>query len=153
MDMQRSVPSNAFDRYFIGRTRAWGTFHDRFGRLRRRFGADIEGRWDGDELTLDEDILFDDGETQRRIWRIRKLSNDAYEGRAGEVVGVARGALRDGVVLWRYDFLLPVGAASWRVRFDDCMVLHDEQVMVSRARVSKFGIAIGEMIMSFQRAA
>jgi hypothetical protein len=93
-----------FDRYFIGRTKAWGTFHDRFGRLRRRFGADIEGRWDGDELTLAEDFLFDDGETQRRVWRIRKLAHDVYEGRAGEVVGVARGALRDGVVLWRYDF-------------------------------------------------
>jgi hypothetical protein len=40
-------PRFRIEEYFPGRTRAWGIFQDRFGRLRRQFTVDIDGTWDG----------------------------------------------------------------------------------------------------------
>ena len=48
--------------YFSGQSRAWGLFEDRFGKVRRQFSVDIEGRVSGDTLTLEEDFVYDDGE-------------------------------------------------------------------------------------------
>jgi hypothetical protein len=151
MHPHASQPAHAFDRYFVGRMKAWGMFYDRFGTLRRRFVADIDSRWEGAELTLAEDFRFDDGETQRRVWHIRKRDDGTYDGHTGAVIGIARGAPEGDVVHWRYDFLLPLGVSAWRVHFDDRMVFHDDELMVSRARVSKLGIALGELLMVFRR--
>ena len=57
--------------YFAGEIRAWGLFEDRFGRVRRQFQVDVEGRIEDGELVLEEDFLYDDGERDRRVWRIR----------------------------------------------------------------------------------
>jgi len=72
-DFAGSEPKLTVEEYFIGKSRAWGIFQDRFGTLKRSFTVDIEGRQEGDEFVLTEDFLYDDGETDRRVWRIRKL--------------------------------------------------------------------------------
>lgn len=143
--------STRFDRFFTGRSTAWGMFHDRFGTLRRRFAVDIHGRWEGDRLTLSEWFSFDDGETEQRIWRIRRRGDGSYEGRAGDVIGLAEGRAAGDVVTWRYDFGLKIGARVLRVRFRDEMVFHGEQVMIGRTRISKYGIVLGELVMTFHR--
>lgn len=140
-----------FDRFFTGRSSAWGMFHDRFGTLRRRFTVDIHGQWEGDRLTLSEWFSFDDGETEQRVWRIRRQGGGLYEGRAGDVIGLAAGRAAGDVVTWRYDFGLKVGARVFRVQFRDEMVFHGEQVMIGRTRISKYGISLGELVMTFHR--
>ena len=66
---------------------------DRFGTVRRQFKVTIEGRREGPELLLAEDFVFDDGETEARLWRIRRTADGRYEGTAGDVVGIAPGEL------------------------------------------------------------
>ena len=90
-DFKDSDPRFVVEEYFAGETRAWGLFEDRFGNLRRQFAVDITGTWDGRELVLDEQFDYSDGERDRRVWTITKLNDHAYEGRADDVVGVARG--------------------------------------------------------------
>ena len=58
-------PELILEKYFDGEIIAWGYFHDRFGNLRRSFEVKINGKWDGQFLTLDEDFLYDDGEKQK----------------------------------------------------------------------------------------
>ena len=77
--------------YFQGETRAWGIFQDRSGSLQRQFTVDIRGEVEDDELTLTEDFVYADGEIQQRIWRIRRIDQHRYEGRADDVVGTATG--------------------------------------------------------------
>lgn len=90
-DFQGTTPVFNLEDYFEGKTRATGIFEDRFGQLRREFIVDIEGSIEGDELILDEHFNYKDGEKDRRIWRIKRIDEHVYEGRADDVIGTARG--------------------------------------------------------------
>ena len=144
-------PRLVLEEYFAGRTRAWGLFEDRFGTVRRQFVVDIEGTWDGRELVLDEHFTYSDGETDRRVWRIIKTGDHAYEGRATDVVGTAEASAYGNAVHWRYELDLKVENDTWRVHFDDWMFLQPDGVLMNRSRVSKFGLDIGEVTLVFQR--
>ena len=152
-DFSETTPVLRIEDYFVGKTRAWGIFEDRFGNLRRQFFVDIQGRWDGETLVLDERFRYSDGETDRRVWTIKKIDEHRYEGSADDVIGTATGESYGNALNWRYDMDLKVGESTLRVHFNDWMFLQSSGVLVNRARVSKFGIAIGEVTLFFQKAA
>ena len=135
--------------YFEGETRAWGMFQDRFGEVKRRFTVDITGKVEGDRLTLDEAFVYDDGETQRRVWVIDRLDEHHFQGQADDVLGVAEGRAYGNALSWRYQLLLRVGERQWKVSFDDWMFLQDERVLINRAKVSKYGLTLGEVTLFF----
>lgn len=137
--------------YFLGETRAWGLFQDRFGTVRREFSVDIEGRMEGDVLVLDEAFLYADGERDQRTWHIRPLADGRYEGEADDIVGTATGRREGKAMRWSYLFDLPIGERTWRVSFDDWMFLQDEAVMINRATVSKWGLTLGEVYIFFKK--
>ena len=152
-DFSGTTPQLRIEEYFAGHTRAWGIFEDRFGNLRRQFVVDIDGKWDGETLVLDERFLYSDGEKDRRVWTIRKIDAHRYEGQAADVIGVAVGEAYGNALNWRYDMDLKVGEGTLRVHFNDWMFLQESGVLVNRARVSKFGIEIGEVTLFFQKSA
>ena len=85
--------------FLAGRTRAWGIFEDRFGRLRRRFDVDMDGRWQEGVFRLDERFVYDDGRIENRTWLVRQLSEGRFEATCDDCVGVAAGVcLRDRVI-------------------------------------------------------
>jgi hypothetical protein len=150
-DFAGNEPRFLIEEYFDGKTKAWGIFQDRFGKLRRQFVVDIEGTWDGETLTLVEDFVYDDGETEQRIWRIRKTGAHSYEGNADGVIGTAEGQSYGNALNWRYDFALKVGDGTWNVHFDDWMFLQGDGVMINRAEVTKFGFKLGEVTLAFTK--
>ncbi len=150
-DFAGTAPRLTVEEYFLGKSRAWGIFEDRFGTLRRSFTVDIEGYREGEEFVLKEDFVYDDGETDQRIWRIRRIDEHRYEGRADDVIGTATGLAYGKALNWRYDFDLKVGERTIRVKFDDWMFQQDARVMVNRATVSKWGIEIGQVTLFFLR--
>lgn len=150
-DFSGRTPQLVVDRYFAGHTRAWGLFEDRFGRVRRQFAVDMNGRRDGDEFVLDERFAYDDGEVQSRVWRIRATGPDRYEGRAGDVVGVAIGEAKGNALHWRYTLNLPIDGRIWAVNFDDWMFLQTDGVLLNRAHMSKWGIELGSVTLLFQK--
>ena len=144
-------PALVLEEYFVGESKAWGIFEDRFGNLRRQFTVDIKGSMVGEELVLEEDFLFDDGEVDRRVWRIKRIDENTYEGRADDVRGAASGKVFGNALNWSYLVDLKVGNRTTVVRFDDWLFLQDKDVLVNRAIVTKFGIRIGEVTLFFQR--
>lgn len=150
-DFAGKEPRLVLEDYFAGKTQAWGIFEDRFGNLRREFTVDITGDWDGKTLTLTEDFIYSDGETEQRIWRIRKIDDHNYEGRAGDIIGTADGSVYGNALNWSYDMMLPVGDSSWKVTFDDWMFLQPGGVLLNRAKVLKWGILLGEVTLSFSK--
>ena len=100
---------------------------------------------------LEEDFVYSDGQTQRRVWRLTDLGGGRWEGRADDVVGVAQGQAAGNALNWRYTLALPVDGKVWEVQFDDWMFLVDQKVMLNRARMSKFGITLGEVTLSFTK--
>lgn len=150
-DYAGSTPHFDLFTYFDGHTRAWGIFQGRTGSLKRQFTVDIHGVVDGDELTLTEHFVYADGEMQQRIWTIRRIDAHHYEGRANDVVGVARGEAYGQVLNWRYILRLPFGDGAVDVHFDDWMFLQLDDVLVNRAEVTKFGVRVGEVTLFFMR--
>jgi hypothetical protein len=150
-EFRESTPALNLEEYFTGNVRAWGIFQDRSGRIRRQFTVDIHGYTDGDELVLEEDFVYRDGEESRRVWRLKRLDEHHYEGRAEDVHGVATGALYGQAFSFRYTLLLEVGERTWRVNFNDWMFMHEDGVLVNRAEMSKFGVRLGEVTLFFKK--
>ncbi len=150
-----SDQSPAFDlvAFFDGKSVAHGQFQDRFGKVRRRFSVDIEGSWDGEKLTLIEDFNYDDGEQERRVWRIRKgATENSWTGYADGVVGQAHGEVSGNAMHWRYQFDLATGPnKTMRVVFDDWLWLQTPDRLLNKAYVSRLGIDIGEVTIFFER--
>ena len=67
------------------------------------------------------------------------------------MVGEAQGVSSGNALNWRYTLALNVDGTVWNVDFDDWMYLVDERVMLNRATMSKFGIRLGEVLLSFTK--
>jgi hypothetical protein len=137
--------------YFNGRVDGWGLFTDRSGKVVKRFTVAMDCRWNGDEGVLDEDFTYSDGTKQRRIWRVRKLADGRYVGRADDVVGEASGQASGNTLRWNYTLALPVQDRTWHVQMDDWMHLVDSEVLLNRTAMSKFGVHLGDVTLSFRR--
>jgi (2R)-sulfolactate sulfo-lyase subunit alpha len=58
-------------------------------RVNRRFRADLDGRLEGDRLTVVEDFFYEDGETNRLTWVFDRAGPGRWTGRREDTVGVA----------------------------------------------------------------
>ncbi len=150
-DYAQQRPLLELDRYFNGRIRAHGIFQKRGGEVVRRFTVVMDCHWEGNQGVLDEAFTYSDGTTQRRIWRLTKHEGGRYTGRADDVVGEATGQERGNAFNWQYTLALPVDGRIVNVQFDDWMYLMDDKVMLNKAVMSKFGIELGEVTLSFTK--
>ncbi|MGB7421753.1 MAG: DUF3833 domain-containing protein [Comamonas sp.] len=151
-DYAQQRPLLELDRYFNGRVLAHGIFQKRGGAVVRRFTVVMDCRWEGNQGVLDEAFSYADGSTQRRVWRLTKHADGRYNGRADDVVGEAQGQESGNAFRWNYTLRLPVDGKEVEVQFDDWMFLVDERVMLNRATMSKFGVTLGEVLLSFTKA-
>ena len=152
-DFENTQPPLVLEEYFLGETKAWGIFEDRFGNLKRSFTVTIDGYMKSGKLILDEDFIYNDGETARRVWTITPMPEGRYEGRADDIVGVASGQVVGNALNWQYVMDLPVGDDTYRVKFNDWMFLQPDQVLINKAEVSKWGIHIGTVLLFFTKSA
>ncbi len=150
-DYASEKPALDLRQYFNGRVQGWGMFTDRSGKVVKRFHVVLECRWQGNEGVLDEDFTYSDGTKQRRVWRLTQLADGRYTGRADDVVGEAHGQARGNALRWQYTLALPVDGRTWNVQMDDWMYLMDGDVMLNKTAMTKFGIRLGEVTLSFSR--
>jgi len=150
-DYAAETPVLDLREYFSGRLEAHGIFTDRSGAVKRRFTVAMKASWTGDDGVLEEDFRYSDGATERRVWRLKRLPDGRYTGRADDVLGEAEGRAAGNALNWRYTLKLPVDGKVYEVQFDDWMYLMDGQVMLNKAQMSKFGIRLGEVTLAFRR--
>ena len=91
IDFKDQKPRLIIENYLSGNVKAWGVLQNRSGKVTRQFKADLNGKWDGSQLILDEIFNWDDGERQTRQWKIKKIGDHNYQGTASDVVGTAKG--------------------------------------------------------------
>ena len=137
--------------YFNGTLDAYGIFTDRSGQVVRRFTVVMVCTWQGDQGVLDEAFTYSDGTTERRVWRLTQWPDGRYTGTAGDVVGEAQGQTSGNAFRWNYTLRLPVDGKEYEVQFDDWMFLVDDRVLLNRATMSKFGVTLGEVLLSFTK--
>ncbi|MDP1672665.1 MAG: DUF3833 domain-containing protein [Burkholderiales bacterium] len=144
-------PAMDLQRYFDGTIDAWGMFQDRSGKVVKRFYVRIDASWSGDTGVLDEHFEYSDGTRSRRVWTITRIGANRYRGTADDVIGEAYGEVQGNALRWQYVLALEVDGRTWEVDFDDWMYMIDDQVMLNRSVMSKFGIRLGEVILSFRK--
>ena len=153
MDYKDNGPEFILEEYFCGKTVAYGVFENRSGKIVNQFKADITGYVSDNFLTLHEDFIYQNGREDKRLWKIRILPDGHYEGKTNGVIGTARGQRAGNAFNWTYVFDLPVGNTSYKLKFDDWMFLQEDGVMINRAFVSKWGIYVGSVTLSFYKEA
>ena len=134
-DYAGQTPKLDLRTYFNGTLDAYGVFTDRSGKVVKRFTVLMVCTWT----------------TQKRIWRLRRQADGSYTGRADDVVGEAVGAESGNAFNWRYTLALPVDGSVYNVQFDDWMYLMTDKVMLNKATMSKLGIKLGEVTLSFTK--
>lgn len=150
-DFEGGEPELELERFFSGRLTAHGVFQDRFGDVRRIFVVEALGRWDGEVLTLEEDFVYEDGSTDRRVWEFRKTGEESWVGTAPDVVGEAVGEERGNAFTFAYTVDLETPDGTLRADFEDWLWRIDDRVMINRAYVTKYGIEIGQLSIFFRR--
>ncbi|MEF1291411.1 DUF3833 domain-containing protein [Vibrio sp. M260118] len=150
-DYQDTGPDFNLFEYFNGKSTAWGMVQDYTNKQTRRFEVAIVGTIDGNTLTLVEDFVFDDGEESQRIWRIERLGNGTYQGRADDIIGQATGKEVGNALQWEYDFELQLEDSTVVVTFDDWLYRQDEKHVFNLTKIKKFGIEVGRITLFFQK--
>ena len=148
-DFKDQKPRLIIEEYLSGNVKAWGILQNRSGKVTRQFSADLNGNWDGKQLILDERFVWNDGEIQKRQWKINKIDNHNYEGTAGDVVGTAKGYSYGPAFKFEYVLLVPVKGREMKITFDDWIFMQDERVAINRATMTKFGIKVAELTVMF----
>tara|TARA_Y100001970_G_scaffold290352_1_gene423814 strand:- start:362 stop:886 length:525 start_codon:yes stop_codon:yes gene_type:complete len=148
-DFKDQKPRLIIEEYLSGNVKAWGVLQDRSGKVTRQFKADLDGKWDGNILILDELFNWSDGEKQTRKWTIKKIDEHNYEGTADDVVGTAKGYSYGPAFKFEYVLLVPVKGKNIKITFDDWIFMQDERVAINRATMTKFGIKVAELTVMF----
>ena len=143
------LPMLDLPQYLNGTLDAWGIFQGRSGEVKKRFHVVIDAKWQGDTGVLDEQFSWSDGSRSQRIWTLKRQPDGSYLGTAADVVGEAVGEVSGNALRWRYVLALPVDGKTYHVDFDDWMFLMDDKVMLNRSYMSKWGIHLGEVSLTF----
>lgn len=150
-DYANDGPPLHLDEYFVGNIVAHGMVQDRSGKVTQRFRADIVGTWEGNQGVLDEVFYWDDGREETRVWQLTKTGPNQYEGTAGDVVGIARGTTAGNALHWVYQLEVPFRNGTIAITLDDWMFLLDEDRLVNRTEMRKFGFRVGEITIYMER--
>jgi hypothetical protein len=151
LDFKDQKPRLIIEDYLSGNVKAWGILQNRSGKVTRQFSANLNGKWDGKQLILDEKFNWSDGEVQNRQWKIKKIDEHNYEGTAGDVIGTARGYSYGPAFKFEYVLLVPVKGKEMKITFDDWIFKQDDKVAINRAIMTKFGIKVAELTDFFQK--
>ena len=144
-------PTLSLSQFFDGEIKAWGIVQNRSGHLVQRFAVDIIGTNDGTTLTLHETFSYMLGDGPRtRIWEIT-FEDGLYTGRADDIEGTASGRSFGNAFRWSYEMDLPVGDNEYRVQFDDWMWAMDENTLMNRSEIKKFGLVMAEVTIFMQK--
>ena len=137
--------------YLEGYLTASGVFIGLSGHVRRRFTIQMNGRWSGDNGIIDERFRYDDGETGQRQWTMIVGDDGILTATANDIVGTAKGAQSGNAAAMRYKLRVPLKAREIVVGIDDWFYLIDDGTLINRARMSKFGLKVGEIVACFQK--
>ena len=148
-DFKDQKPRLIIEDYLSGNIKAWGLLQDRSGKVTRQFSANLNGKWDGKQLILDEKFNWSDGDIQKRQWKINKINENNYEGTAGDVVGTAKGYSYGPAFKFEYVLLVPIKGKEIKITFDDWIFKQDDRVAINRAVMTKFGFKVAELTVMF----
>ncbi len=137
--------------FFDGFLTAHGVIKDWRGGVARQFNADIDACWRDGVGTLDESFVFDDGETQQRVWTLTPDGDRTYVATAGDVVGNGTARWQGSAFYLDYTLRIELEDGPIDVRIDDRMYRVSDRVLINQSKLKKFGLGVGEILLTIIR--
>ncbi|MFS1703841.1 DUF3833 domain-containing protein [Alteromonas sp. AMM-1] len=149
---KQQTPEFSLEQFFTGEVKAWGIVQNRSGEVVQRFTVDISGTKDGNVLVLDERFTYSLGDgPASRVWRITPQINGTYTGQASDILDVATGTPYGNAFNFTYSMDLPVDDTTYTVAFDDWFWALDNDTLMNRSYIKKFGLVMAEVTIFMQR--
>lgn len=141
----------AIERDLLGFTVGRGTFKSITG-ADRAFSAYLNGSYENGVFTLVEDFQFDDGEKDRKTWRLTRQPDGSWRGTREDVVGEAIGFMDGPALRLEYKIDLPSGNGKLRrVGFRDVLILQADGAVYNKAKVGWRGFNVGGVELTIRR--
>jgi len=147
VDYKDTQPKFDLKEYFTGDLKGWGLIKNYQGKVTKRFSVDMTGTWEENKGVLYELFTYADGTTQERTWYLTKKANNINTGTASDVVGEASGIQQGFAFNWNYDLLFETDGSQIQVHLQDWLYQVDADAVISEAKIKKFGIEVGEVIV------
>ncbi len=144
-------PQFHIEKYFLGKTEAYGMMQDRSGKVTRRFSVKMEGVMKNGKLNLQEYFVFDDGEKQERLWIVDMKDANNFTATAGDVIGVAKGKQFGNALQMNYVLRVPYKGSTLDLSVDDWMYLIDEKSLINVSEIKKFGFVVAKLTIGFKK--
>ncbi len=139
------------ERDLAGKTVGRGRFKSITG-ADRAFTAYLDGAFDGETLILVEDFEYDDGEKDKKTWRLTRRPDGEWTGTREDVVGEARGYQDGAAFRLEYRVDIPVkNGGTRRVGFRDVLIRREDGVIFNKANVGWRGLAVGGVELEIRR--
>jgi hypothetical protein len=146
-----NTPVMVVEEFFNGSLRAHGIVKDRGGKVIRYFNASINASWVDGVGTLDEVFRFDDGEEQRRIWKLVRDEAGNYVGTANDVIGSSTLEIAGNSLFLDYVLRIPYGDGTLDLNIDDRMYLVSERVLINESVMTKWGFDVGQITLVIEK--
>ena len=144
-------PQLVAEQFFNGQLTAHGIVKDRSGQVIRYFSADIKADWVDGIGTLDESFVFDDGERQTRVWKLRPNADGTYTATAGDVIGEGKMKVAGNSLFLDYVLRIPYGDGTIDLSIDDRMYLVSERVLLNESVMTKWGFKVGQITLVIEK--
>ena len=139
------------EKFFDGQLSAHGIVKDRGGQVIRYFNASIKAYWADGIGTLDESFVFDDGERQTRVWKLKPEADGSYVATAGDVIGEGKMKVAGNSLFLDYVLRIPYGDGTIDLRIDDRMYLVSDKVLLNESIMTKWGFRVGQITLVIEK--
>ena len=151
-DYADAKPALDIRRQLDGAYTANGIIFDWKGKASRHFVAKINASWKGNVGTLDEHFTYSDGTTQARIWTITFRDDHHFSGTANDVIGEAKGSQAGNALNMVYTLRhKDTDGSTIDLGVNDWIYLTEGNVLLNRTKLSKWGLPVGEVFISFAK--
>jgi len=144
-------PAMVVEEFFNGSLRAHGIVKNRDEKVIRYFNASIDAKWVGGVGTLDEVFKFDDGEEQRRVWKLVRNDAGNYTASANDVIGSSTLKVGGNSLFLDYVLRIPWDDGTLDLRVDDRMYLVSDRVLINESVMTKWGFEVGRISLVIEK--
>lgn len=138
------------DQAFSGKSVGAGVFRVDLTGDERRFNARLDGRLDGDRLTVVEDFFYDDGEQNRLTWVFDRAGPGKWTGRREDTVGMADVVETGDQIRLSYLADFRSGDKVTRLGFEDVIYFGPDGRVINDAIVTRLGVPVGRVRFEMQ---
>ena len=141
-----SAQPQAFAGVLEGLSIGRGRIRSRLAGLDRGFLVWTRGRQQGGVFELDQFFRFDDGATDRRIWRFRRVAPDRWVGERQDLAAPATLVIEGRALRLSYDIWLKRPSGSpLRLHCEDRIERLASGALLSRGTIFRFGLPVGSV--------